>query len=465
MLSDFENLLSKVLARHVDGFRALVSAERLSGGASQETYRIVIAGDDGERKLALRRGPGGQSTPSVTSRPGLRTEAHLMRCARDAGVPEPEVHYVLEPEDGLGDGFLMEWLEGETLGARIVRGEELAAVRPLLARQCGEILARIHGIDLEATGLTRLLGTLTPAEFLDQTWSRYQSFETPQPMIDYAARWLRDRLPAQTARALVHNDFRNGNVMVSSAGVVAVLDWETAFIGDPMRDLGWICTNSWRFGRSDLPVGGFGDYEDLFAGYEAVSGERVDPDRVKWWEVFGSFWWAVGCLGMAQVYRTGPDRTVERPAIGRRTSECQVDCVNLLIPGPVELIAPQPFSSRLDMPRSDELLRSVRDFLHQDVMNATQGRLNFLARVAGNSLDILLRELEVGPEHRRLEHERLRALLGRDEDLETLRWRLVHALRDGTHRSMRPGWPSTCAPPSSTRWRSISPSTRGCAPR
>ena len=154
-MSDFEDRLSQVLARHVDGFRALVSAERLSGGASQETYRIVIAGDDGERKLALRRGPGGLSTPSVTSRPGLRTEAHLMRCARDAGVPEPEVHYVLEPEDGLGDGFLMEWLEGETLGARIVRGEELAAVRPQLARQCGEILARIHGIDLEATGLDR----------------------------------------------------------------------------------------------------------------------------------------------------------------------------------------------------------------------------------------------------------------------------------------------------------------------
>ena len=43
---------------------------------------------------------------------------------------------------------------------------------------------------------------------------------------------------------------------------------------------------------------------------------------------------------MAQHYRTGPDKTVERPAIGRRTSECQVDCVNLLIPGPVELFAP-----------------------------------------------------------------------------------------------------------------------------
>ena len=72
----------------------------------------------------------------------------------------------------------------------------------------------------------------------------------------------------------MHNDFRNGNFMVGASGVVAVLDWEVAHIGDPMRDLGWICTNSWRFGRSDLPVGGFGEYADLFRGYESVSGQR-----------------------------------------------------------------------------------------------------------------------------------------------------------------------------------------------
>jgi aminoglycoside phosphotransferase (APT) family kinase protein len=458
-VSEFEERLSRVLARRIDGFQRLVSAERLSGGASQETYRVVYAGAGGERRLALRRGPGGLSSESVTARPGLATEALLMRCARAAGVPEPEVYHVLEPDDGLGEGFVMEWLEGETLGARIVRAEELAAVRPRLAHQCGEVLARIHAIDLAASGIDRRLGAMTPAEFLEQTWARYRGFDTPQPMIDYAARWLRERLPAQSGRALVHNDFRNGNIMVSSEGVVAVLDWETAHIGDPMRDLGWICTNSWRFGRSDLPVGGFGHYEDLFAGYEAISGERVDPDRVRWWEVFGSFWWAVGCLGMAHAYRTGPDRTVERPAIGRRSSECQVDCVNLIIPGPVDPIAPAPSSSKLDMPRSDELLKSVRDFLHQDVMGATQGRLNFLARVAGNSVDILLRELEIGPEHRRREHQRLRAIVGAGagsgagagagegagargedvDDLESLRWRLVHALRDGSLPLDAPG--------------------------
>ena len=225
--------------------------------------------------------------------------------------------------------------------------------------------------------------------------------------------------------------------MFSPEGVVAVLDWEVAHIGDPMRDLGWICTNSWRFGRSDLPVGGFGTYEDLFAGYESITGTPVDAERVKFWEVFGSFWWAIGCLGMAEHYRTGPDQTVERPAIGRRSSECQIDCVNLLIPGPVDLVQTSS-EPDLDMPRVDELLVSVRDFLHNDVMAATEGRNNFLARVAGNSLDIVLRDLELGVEGRVLEHRRLNDLLG-EGDLNALRWQLVHGLRDGSLTLDMPG--------------------------
>jgi hypothetical protein len=227
--------------------------------------------------------------------------------------------------------------------------------------------------------------------------------------------------------------------MVSPKGVVAVLDWEIAHIGDPMRDLGWICTNSWRFGRSDLPVGGFGRYEDLFRGYEQASGKKVDRERVKFWEVFGSFWWAVGCLGMAEHYRTGPDKTVERAAIGRRTSECQVDCVNLLIPGPVAVLAPAGGTSSIDMPRIDELVSSVRDYLREDVMNATTARTNFLARVAGNSLDVALRELAWGKHHRSVRADRLRCLLGQDGDLESLRRTLVGRLRENEIALDHPG--------------------------
>jgi len=426
----FEQKLQDVLEKHIDFYRGLNSADRLSGGASQETYRISIRTDDGDRILAMRRAAGGMFTGPLPGYPGLTTEALLMQSAKAAGVPEPEVYCVLQPEDELGGGFIMEWIEGEALGARINRSEAFADIRPKLAFECGQIMARIHAIDLEKTGLNQHLTEISPAEFVDQTRIRYEALNTPQPMIDYAARWLTDNLPVNYEPVLVHNDFRNGNFMLSTSGITAVLDWEIAHIGDPMRDLGWICTNSWRFGGAP-PVGGFGEYADLFAGYESITGKQVDPDHVKFWEVFGSFWWAVGCLGMAEHYRTGPDKTVERPAIGRRSSECQVDCVNLIFPGPVELV-PESSVVDLDMPRADELLVSVRDFLRGDVMSSTQGRTNFMARVASNSLDIVLRELSLGQEHRRRELERLQQLFSSTDDLETLRWRLVSELRDET---------------------------------
>lgn len=427
--SNFDEKLDAVVQSHIPGCTGLVSAERLSGGASQETYRLTIATSDGERLLAMRRSPGGERVERTAQHPGLDVEALLMQSARQAGVPEPEVYHVLAVEEGLGDGFIMEWLEGEALGARIVRSPEFEEIRPGLAHECGRTMAKIHRINLDETGLRDCLWEVSPAEYVDQTWERYRLLETPQPMIDYVGRWLMDNLPSGFEPALVHNDFRNGNFMLSPDGIVAVLDWELAHIGDPMRDLGWICTNSWRFG-SDLPVGGFGDYEDMFRGYEEESGEEVDPDRVRFWEVFGSFWWAVGCLGMAEHYRNGPDKTVERPGIARRSSECQVDCVNLLMSGEVELVEASTAFTSIDMPSTDELLASVRDFLREEVMAATSGRVNFLSRVASNSLDIVLRELSLGPEHQRRELDRLQVLYQSDEELDTLRWRLVEELRD-----------------------------------
>lgn len=428
----FESGLRSVLGARLPGFVDLLSCDRLSGGASQETYRLVVATTGGERRFAMRRAPGGGRVGVSTAGPGLIIEARLFAAARAAGVPEPEIVCVFSEEDGLGEGFLMEWLEGETLGTRIVRGDEFAAIRPHLARQCGEVLARIHAIDVRAAGLSEALELRTPERLVRELWELYRSFATPQPMIDYSARWLLEHLPPDSPPRLVHGDFRNGNLIISpERGVVAVLDWELAHLGDPVRDIGWIATNSWRFGRSELEVGGFGTLDDLLDGY-AAAGAPVDRGRVEFWIAFGSFFWAVTCLTMAQAYRSGLDRSVERAAIGRRSSEGQMDAVNLLLPGPVEAPVANPLRSSLDMPREDELLESVRDYLREDVLRATRGRMSFLARVAANALDVVLRERSLGPAHRAAEHRGLAELLGRDGELEELRWALVYALRDGS---------------------------------
>ena len=448
-VTELEAKLGPVLDRALGAGAELISLERLTGGASQETYRLEARHAGAPLTLALRRAAGGIDRSGAGTSCGLLTEARLMKTAGEVGIPEPEVLAVLEPEDGLGPGFLMEWLEGETLGARIVRSEELREVRPRLAYQCGDILARIHAIDLDDSGLRPLLPVMSPREYVEETWDRYKQLPTAQPMIDFAGRFLLDHLPSNPQMTLVHNDFRNGNLMIDPSGVVAVLDWELAHIGDPMRDLGWICTNSWRFGKSD-PVGGFGSYEDLFAGYESISGRAVDREHVRFWEVFGSFWWAIGCLGMGQQYRVGPDRSVERLAIGRRSTECQIDCVNLLIPGEIEQqqqieeivaaarkfsrSAPEITPKRGEMAEPEELVASVTEFLRTESMAQTTGRLNFLSRVAANSLDVVSRELEHGAQFRQLEQQSLQSLLPQSPSasLVELRERLCQALRTGT---------------------------------
>ena len=110
-----------------------------------------------------------------------------------------------------------------------------------------------------------------------------------------------------------------------------MLDWELAHLGDPMEDLGWLCVHSWRYGRLDLPVGGFGTREQLFAGY-AEAGGRVDAARVHYWEVLGTLKWGVIRRSMAHSYRSGAERNAERAAIGRRTSEAEIDLLQLLAP-------------------------------------------------------------------------------------------------------------------------------------
>ena len=132
-----------------------------------------------------------------------------------------------------------------------------------------------------------------------------------------------------STRALVHGDFRNGNIIFGPDGVRAVLDWEIAFVGDPMMDLSWICVGSWRFGVVDKPVGGFGSREDLWAGYEAAGGAPVNRDHALWWEAFGSLRWGVMCAGMTASFRE-TDPSVERAVIARRASETEVDLMRLI---------------------------------------------------------------------------------------------------------------------------------------
>jgi aminoglycoside phosphotransferase (APT) family kinase protein len=305
--------LSRLLGGRVE------ELHRLSGGASRETWSFVAVGDDGSRRrLVLRRDPPG------ASREGMGKEAALLRAAAKGGVPVPEVVVASDDPEVLGSSFLiMEHIDGETIPRRVLREEEFRAVRPLLAWQCGEILARLHAIDpVSVTGLVEQDPLVEYRRVLDE-------FAEPHPAFELAFRWLNANRPAPGPPAIVHGDFRHGNLIIGPDGVRAVLDWELAHLGDPMEDLGWLVTKAWRFGV-DLPVGGFGTYDELLAGYADAGGRPVTPQVLRWWEVLGSLKWGIICIMQAMAHLTGAVRSVELAAIGRRVCENEWDLLELL---------------------------------------------------------------------------------------------------------------------------------------
>jgi aminoglycoside phosphotransferase (APT) family kinase protein len=314
-----------MLARSRLGGSGAANLRRMTAGATQEVWRFDLVEEGRETPLILRRAPGGTRVSDTAI--GLETEARLVQAAAARQVPVPEVRHVLEPDDGLGHGFIMSFVEGETLGGRIVRQEAFAQARTFLARQCGEILAKVHTIDPAPFPTLR---QQTPRQLIEQYHASYKASGWPRPVLDLAFRWLGERCPPDPAEMkLVHGDFRNGNLMIGPDGVRAVLDWEIAHVGDPMEDFGWICTGAWRFGQMDKPVGGFGEREDLWAGYEAAGGAPVSRDHALWWEVYGSMRWGVMCVGMSAAFRSA-DPSVERAVIARRTSENEIDLMRLL---------------------------------------------------------------------------------------------------------------------------------------
>jgi aminoglycoside phosphotransferase (APT) family kinase protein len=330
---EFRDALCEALRKHIDGAQDIGALKRLSGGASQETWAFeLITQDAGPVPLILRRAPGGggqAGTAGTGTAIGLANEAKVIEAARANGVAAPAVEYVLKPEDGVGDGYVMARISGETLARRILRDKEFDAVRPKLAFQCGEAMAGIHKTDVAGIDTLKLVDGPTQ---LAQYYDRYKSYDQPKPVFELAFALLRERLKAPREVTLVHADFRNGNIMIHpETGLAAVLDWELAHLGDPLEDLSWICINSWRFGMSGKTVGGFGSVEELLAGYRAAGGAPYTAEEVKVWEIFGSLKWGIMCMSMYESFRTGYDRSVERAAIGRRSSETEIDLVNLLL--------------------------------------------------------------------------------------------------------------------------------------
>lgn len=403
--------LAKVLAARLGA--DVRELRQLTGGASRETWSFEA---DGQR-MVLRRDPPGDPRAE-----GMAREAAAIAAAARAGVPVPPLVDTGSDPAVLGAPYLITgFVEGETIARKLLREPRYATARSGLAAELGRTLARIHTIPVDAVphleAADPMLGDLQES---------YDALGEPLPAVEIALRWLDANRPDPVPDAVVHGDFRMGNLIIDESGLRAVLDWELVHRGDPREDLGWVCVKAWRFG-SPLPVGGCGTVEQLLDGYAEVTGTRPDPAAVHWWLVRRTVWWAIGCRRMAEGHLSGRTPSVELAAIGRRVCEQEHDLLLALgVPAePVPGIVPAPGSDLHGLPSAADLVAAVSMFLREDVMGQTDGRLNFLARVAAGVLDGVERELLMGPEQERRHRARL-ATLGQLDQAE-----LAAAIRSG----------------------------------
>ncbi|CAN5727008.1 hypothetical protein BH24ACT3_BH24ACT3_08520 [soil metagenome] len=388
--------------------------ERLTGGASRETWSFDANGPGGEvAELILQRErPGGVRTGG-----GTAIEAPLLRAARDVGVPVPEVVVASVDADApavdLGAPFVItRRVTGETIARRILRDDAYADARPGLATACGRALAAVHAIPVgSAPGLEQPDQVAQFTELLDLLGQ-------PHPAFELGLRELGARRPRAAEVTVVHGDFRLGNLIVGEDGLRAVLDWELAHLGDPVEDLGWLCVKAWRFGAAPV-VGGFGAVEDLLGAYREASGRQVDVDALRWWQAMGTLKWGVMCVIQAATHLSGAARSVELAAIGRRVCENEHDLLELLgSSGPPPAPLPEaPHGGERpgpdgphDVPTAQQLVEAVREWVEGDVASTARGRVAFHARVAARVLSTVERELALGPGQRTDHRARLGAL-------------------------------------------------------
>jgi aminoglycoside phosphotransferase (APT) family kinase protein len=303
--------------------------ESLSGGASRQTWGIQVRGGDGrEHELVLRAGRPGSPGNRLDGglHVGLELEAASQRAAAAAGMPVPAVLCVSDDTAALGCGYLISArIPGETIPRRILRSLRSAgAARGELLAQCATALAALHGVDPDVVpGL--------PADDPLVLWrDSIDALGQPSAVFEVALRWLLRNRPPPGGSAIVHGDFRVGNLIVDESGLAAVLDWELVHRGDPLEDLGWFCVRAWRFGEDERPAGGLGSIEEFADRYERAAGSLVDRDALRWWQVLGTLRWGVLCQHQAHRHLSGQTRSVELAAVGRRACENEWDLLELL---------------------------------------------------------------------------------------------------------------------------------------
>lgn len=318
--------LAVAIRRRFGAHAGIDNVEVATLGGSNRTLLFDLVEGAARRRLVFR-----QETYRLPHSPftSPHTQYQTLELAQAHGLPVPAPIFEFTPDDELERGYVVAFVAGETLPRRLLADARYAIARARFAAEAGAIMARLHSIPLAEAQF--LAGTPDSRDPIGAQLERLDYYGEAHPAVELAVRWLLRHRPRAARRCVLHGDFRTGNLMMAPDGIRTLLDWECAHLGDPMEELGWLCLRAFRWGYFERPAGGFCAREPLYREYTAASGIEVDPEAVRWWEIFGFVRWTVLNVMQAHGHWTGERRSPAFAACGRNVCMIEYDLLMTLL--------------------------------------------------------------------------------------------------------------------------------------
>lgn len=312
-MNEMEGKLAEFIAGQTGTPAEVRELTRVPGGFSYETWKLRARWQDSDRRrdeaLILRRAPrGGVLEPYDASR-----EFRVLRALEGSAVPVPRAYWCDPEGDVLGTSFyLMELVDGEI---PLPWDSSLAApTRAAIHEAFADTLAALHSVDWRAKRLDFLGVPRDPAdpagleiERCRETLARIAL--RPYPLLNEVIAWLDERRPRSPQLCLIHDDYRMGNFIWRDGRIAALLDWERAFLGDPMADV--------AFSRIKPLAGWCGIDGAAAERYSRMSGIAVDEERVEFYSVLEQLKAALVGLTGLKAFAEGRTSDTRLVQIGR----------------------------------------------------------------------------------------------------------------------------------------------------
>lgn len=286
---------------------------KASLGRSRENWMFDAVWQDGRtdarEPLIVRRDPLGGLVESERA-----TEFALLRALESSPVPAPKVRWLDATGEWLGRPSLIMHREIGASDYYVLNGDRPLEVRVALAKEFCDLMAEVHTVDWKKLGIGDILEDPGPWASRSELERFAEILHSDQleayPELELAIDWLRDTATPAQKIVLVHADFKPGNVLLDGTRVVALLDWELTHLGDPMEDVGWV-TQPLREREHLIPAAW--ERPQLLERYQLRTGFDVDPDSVRWWNLFSTFKTAVMQVSGLRSYLEGRSDETYRP--------------------------------------------------------------------------------------------------------------------------------------------------------